>query len=158
MEDNILHPIEISTGISKKPRKISKFIIIPLIILVVVLVIGLGMYLAITGPINSIMTKAKKLQLIGTEISTAAKAQDIGTVKLKLSEVEVQLVSIKTDYRKLAWLSFLPYYADGTNALSAAGDLLDASKIAVDGIAPYADVIGLKRLSNHWGRSQNCSG
>lgn len=147
MEDNILHPIEIPTKITNNKLKISKFLVVPSIIILVFFVLIVGIYFVISGPINSIVSKGKKLQVIGTEISTAAKAQDLGTVKSKLGEVEVQLTSIKTDYQKLAWLGFLPYYADGKNALSAAGNLLDAAKIAVDGIAPYADVIGLKGLA-----------
>ena len=39
------------------------------------------------------------------------------------------------------------YYKDGEAGIATANAVIDAGIIAIDGIAPYADVIGLKGLA-----------
>lgn len=124
---------------------------IPLTIIGIITAIGLVVYLAVAGPVSRLVGSTQRLKGSVAAVATAAKSQDLGAVSAQLAAVETDLVTVRADYGRLKWLKVLPvvnlYYRDGDHALAAAKDVLDAGKITVDTLTPYADVVGLKGLA-----------
>lgn len=155
MSEELVHPLETSMPASRKPNKALKVIkIASLVIIGLAIVLGLaafGVYSAIAGPAKSIQVRVNNLQQLGGEAKNLTKSQDLGAMKTLLEKVQGEIDGIKLDVGKLKWTASLPvaknYYADVQELLGAATDMVDAGKIAIAGIAPYADVIGLKGLA-----------
>ena len=149
MEPEIVHPIELKPNLPLKiASNISKFL---LLLVLIAVIVGGAVYLSISGPIKSITKRVDNLQKIGNTASEIAKSQDLVAMKKLLSDSQVEIAGIKEDWQKISWLKSFPviknYYSDGIAVLGAADDIIDGGKIAIDGIAPYADVIGLKGLA-----------
>jgi tetrahydromethanopterin S-methyltransferase subunit G len=111
---------------------------------VIVLMIVAGIYT---------YTVAKELQTQGMTAKTQGlnaysqfKAQNLPGSEAELKNLDQSLTQIQTTYHKLAFYRSIPfvggYYRDGENGLLAADAGLDAALKAVEGIAPYADVLG----------------
>lgn len=155
-ESEIVHPIEpiVETDM-KKPNSLIKIIStisVFILLLVLTVVISAGaVYLSVSGPAKSIMKRVDNLQKIGNSVSAIAKSQDLVAMKKILTDAQVEFGGIRQDMQKMGWIQGLPviknYYSDGISVLGAGDDMIDAGKIAIDGIAPYADVIGLKGLA-----------
>jgi len=129
MEPEIVHPIELKPNLPLKiASNISKFL---LLLVLIAVIVGGAVYLSISGPIKSITKRVDNLQKIGNTASEIAKSQDLVAMKKLLSDSQVEIAGIKEDWQKISWLKSFPviknYYSDG--------------------IAPYADVIGLKGLA-----------
>lgn len=114
-------------------------------------VLAVIFFLAVFLPLKSVFISIDKLKASGQQVAVAAKSQDLGAVKKQLVVVEKDLAEVSQKYNRLSWLKLIPiannYFKDGQHGLTAASRMLDAGKITVDAIAPYADVIGLKGLA-----------
>ncbi len=155
-ETEIVHPIELESqpdmkkpnGLIKIISKISKFL---LLLMLIAAISGGAIYLSASGPIKSITQRINNLQRIGKSASTIAKSQDLIAMKKILTDSQAEIEGIRQDVQKMDWMKGFPiinnYYSDGISVLGAADDMINAGKIAIDGIAPYADVIGLKGLA-----------
>lgn len=156
MEPEIVHPIELTVEPGmKKPNlllktvnNISKFL---LLLVLIATLFGGAVYLSVSGPAKSMMKRVDNLQKIGSLASTVAKSQDLIAMKKILTDSQTEIGGIRLDMQKVGWVKNLPviknYYSDGISVLGAADDMIDAGKIAIDGIAPYADVMGLTGLA-----------
>ena len=115
------------------------------------IIVVVGVFLGLIIPGRKLGLSVHKLKRSGNVVVTAAKTQDLGAVKLQLSIVESDLAQVRKDYSGLDWLKIIPvarnYYLDGQHGLAASQYLLDATKITVEAIAPYADLVGLKGLA-----------
>jgi hypothetical protein len=127
---------------------LKKFLFIFIALIIVVGILG---YLMIVVPGKAILTSVKKLQTSGTQVTAMLKQQDMGAVKAQMTLIKSNLDEVKSNFQKLQWTASMPvlknYYADGTHSLDAANEVLAAGNLAIDGIAPYADIIGLKGLN-----------
>lgn len=141
MNDVLVHPLENKSQILK----------ILGIVFVSLVVVGVILYLILVLPAQKLLTSTEHLKTSGQLVLAAAKTQDLGAVQKQLDVFNKDLVQTRSDYSHLLWLKFVPwlgsYYSDGQHGLVAASDLLDASKLAVNAIAPYADLVGLKGLA-----------
>lgn len=155
MEPEIVHPVEI---IMDKPVK--KNIVIRIItwvslgivgIAVILLVVAGIVYSLVSGPTKAIMVRVNNLQKIGGAASEVTKSQDLKAFKELATKVQTEITGIDLEMKKMAWLKGVPvasdYYKDGEAGIAGANSVIDAGLIAIDGIAPYADVIGLKGLA-----------
>lgn len=133
---------------SSKTHKFSQVFVALLAILVLV---GVASYLFIGLPAKKLLASIKRLQTSGQETAALLKKQDLGGTKNQLVQVKSDLQAVETDFQKFRWARFLPlaknYYGDGLHGLTAAKEVLSAADVAVEAVAPYADIIGLKGLS-----------
>ena len=145
-EDTLVHPFE-SPSVSRKsalPKILGT-------ITIVLILVPVGIFLGLVIPGRKLGLSVNKLKSSGNIVVAVAKTQDLGAVKLQLSVVESDLAQVRKDYSGLGWLKMVPfarnYYLDGQHGLAASQHLLDATKITVEAIAPYADLVGLKGLA-----------
>lgn len=156
MEPEIVHPIELAVEPGmEKPNLLLKIVSntsrFLLLLVLIVVIVGGAVYLSVSGPVKSIMKRVDNLQKIGSLTSAVAKSQDLIAMKKILTDSQTEIGGIRQDMQKIGWVKNLPviknYYTDGVSVLEATDDMIDAGKIAIDGIAPYADVMGLKGLA-----------
>lgn len=78
----------------------------------------------------------------------ALKKQDIAATSTELEKTRVALTQTQKDLNSMSYLRFVPlaswYYSDASHLMNAGFYGLDAAKVLVDSIKPYADVLGLK--------------
>jgi len=134
---------------TRRPKNI--FIVAIGILLVAVLGSAVFLYFFLYLPGLKIISSAKALKASSEAVAPFIKNQDLGGIQKQLSEVKTKLDAFKSDYEKIGWLKNVPYanlyYLDGMRVTAAAYEILASAEVAIQGIAPYADVIGLKGLS-----------
>ncbi len=155
---DIFHKIHLDGSISsdnreirrnkKKVRNIPKFIGFGLIILFsAVLIFSLAVFI----PGKSLLSSAQKTTVLAKETYTLLKNQDIETAKIKLKELEENLLETQKQSARLSWLKLFPfignYQKDTEHMLKAGIAGVQAVEIAVDTLNPYADLLGLKGKS-----------
>lgn len=150
-EDTLFHPLDNQPPV-KSSKKWLKRLGISLLVLVFVALLFAGVgYLALVGPTREVVSSIKQLQLRSATVADAAKAQDLPEVSNQLSLLEKDLQTVGQKYSRLSWLKIVPFvsgfYRDGLHGLDAATHVLQAGKITVSAIAPYADLVGLKGLA-----------
>ena len=147
-ESPLVHSLADQLNVDDKPMT-SKPKNIFVIVLGPALVAFLYFFLYLPG--TKIISSAKSLEESSRAVTPYIKNQDLGGIQKQLSEVKTKLDAFKSDYEKIGWLKSIPfvnrYYFDGTHVITAAYELLASADVAIDGITPYADVIGLKGLS-----------
>ncbi len=115
-------------------------------LLVVIIVLGLLVGL----PLRKTMASVNKLKADASGAKEVAKSQDLGAMKDRIDLIKVDLQQVQKDFSAIAWLKVVPiarnYFLDGERGMKAGQSTLDAAGIAIDAIAPYADVVGLKGL------------
>ncbi len=136
---------------SKSPRGVKILLSVLTGFLGLVVLVGIFVYLFVVGPAGVVLASVKKLQSSAGQVSVYLKNQDLGGMKNQLGVVKSDLDSVGANLEKMKWLGNLPYvknyYADGVHGLNAAGEVLAAGNLAITGITPYADIIGLKNMS-----------
>ncbi|MEK7166255.1 MAG: DUF4012 domain-containing protein [Patescibacteria group bacterium] len=135
-----------------KPPKQKKLGRIGLIILILAIFIAGVVTWGAILPVKAVYTKVQKLAQISRELGESLKNQNLEEAKIKLPEVQKELVSTKTLWDSIWLFKLFPflnvYHNDGRHALEAAGYGLDAVDIAITTIEPYADLLGLKAGSS----------
>lgn len=148
-EENIVHSLD--TEIEFAP--VAKRRILPIlgIILIVVAVLAAISYFAIYRPVMGVYAQVQVLKADGQQLATVAQSQDLNQIRAQVDVIDKQLSVVIGQYQSLGWMKMIPYFGsfvnDGQHGLAAAGYILQAGKLGIDGIAPYADVIGLKGLA-----------
>ncbi len=149
-EETLVHTLE-GQPLVAPSRKFPLLLKILLIILVVIAGFTAGLAAILLPPIKKLAASVDRLKVSGAAVTVAAKSQDLKAVNQQLEVVGKDLAQLSQDYSKIAWLKIVPvanlYYADGIHGLKAASEVLEAVKITVDAIAPYADLVGLKGLA-----------
>jgi hypothetical protein len=101
------------------------------------------------------IASAKKTYNLAQEAYQAGKNQDLVMAGEKLKETEASLEETQTKYRKMRWLKIVPlvsrYYKDGESVLKAGLNGVQAGRILVEAITPYADVLGFKGQGSFMG-------
>jgi len=149
----ILHSFDDQPLVTNKP--IKRGLSMPKIfgtLGILLIVLGILTFLFIIRPVFAIVASGKKLKQEVSVMATVAKSQDLVAMKKQILVIETGLSDLQKDFIGLVWMKAVPiannYYKDGEHGLKAAANLIDAGQIAVDAIAPYADVIGLKGLAS----------
>ena len=90
--------------------------------------------------------KGMELKTAASNLQNAVKEQNLDKVKSELNNTNSALVGFKKSYRLVAWTKIIPivgrYTSDGQHALNAASYSMEAAKIIIIAIEPYADIIG----------------
>jgi len=133
---------------NSKPR-VKKILIATAIVIGIFLAFGL---IFVLRPAKKMLASVSVLQTLSNEAADALKKQDLGLVNTKLSQIEDQMKVTQADLTGFSWMKIVPfanrYYQDGVYGLSAGGELITASKVAIQAITPYADILGLKGLAS----------
>ncbi|KKQ43313.1 MAG: hypothetical protein US60_C0004G0033 [Microgenomates group bacterium GW2011_GWC1_37_8] len=91
-------------------------------------------------------------------LSKAVQEQNLDKIKTELSNTNTSLMEFKASYMSIKWLKIMPYFgsfvSDGEHAINAATYGMEAAKILVITIEPYADIIGLSNGTQDVGSGQ----
>lgn len=91
----------------------------------------------------------KKAMILAENIKTLAasvQSQDLAKMNSELTATKDSLNRLSSTYKMVAWEKFLPwagaYISDGSHAITAAAAGLDAGKLVLTVVEPYADLLG----------------
>ena len=102
--------------------------------------------------------KAVGLKSSIDNLSKAVQEQNLDKIKTELSNTNTSLMEFKASYMSIKWLKIMPYFgsfvSDGEHAINAATYGMEAAKILVITIEPYADIIGLSNGTQDVGSGQ----
>jgi len=129
-----------------------KYFLIPLIVLTLFFLILSIPTLILARPLIS---SAKRTYSLAQEAYQAVKNQDLVTAGEKFKETDESLVETQERYKKMIWLKAIPlvgnYYKDGERGLKAGLNAIQAARVLVDAITPYADVLGFRGQGSFMG-------
>lgn len=114
---------------------------------VVVCLAALGVFF---GLLPALEIKADIARLDGDlkGISEGIQTQNLNQAVSKLEIARVDFDKLKGDYRKLVWLRPVPFiggfYQDGQRLINSGHYLLEAGKVTLEALGPYADILGLE--------------
>lgn len=122
-----------------KRKKKVRFVL--LIALVFFGLIGLYIYTLVSG----ISSKGKVLIASARSLKTSFEQNDLDQMQKNLDEFSKKYEEFKNAGKGLYVFSFIPYVADYKNGIEAGDYLLSAGQESLKSIAPYADLLGLKK-------------
>lgn len=127
--------------IADKPSLKSKKVVFGVIgILLVFLVVFL--VFPLVGTVKSAQALYGSINSLSIPLST----QDLGGIKSGIEQVEKNLKSFKSALTPLGWIQIVPvvgsYWSDAQNGAQAGVATLEAAKVLIPAIEPYADVLG----------------
>jgi len=126
--------------------RFSPKIILPLVGGLGLIIIFLVFFLAL--PLWQIKNDLPPLMASGQKITAAFQSQDLNQAVGGIEETSQNLAKLGKDYRRLAWLKVIPllrnYYYDGEHLLKGGEHLLEAANVGIEGLQPYADILGLE--------------
>jgi hypothetical protein len=113
------------------------------VLLVLLILVGIVGWLS-----YGVYKDAMVLKASGDKLEAAAKSQDLNNVKTELANTKQSLTTFKKSYQKVAWAKIIPfvgtYVSDGSHAIAAGEQGLEAGDIMLTVIEPYADLLGFK--------------
>ncbi len=126
-------------------------------VLTVLGVIFLILFVGILLPGLKVYSSYKKTSAQARLFAQALKKQDINQASVELNKTRDSLRQLQSDFHLLVLARFVPivstYYNDGDHGIKAGFYGLDAGRIIIDSIKPYADVLGLKGQGSFVGGS-----
>ncbi len=132
-------PMRMNIKISKKTAGI---------IAGVVIVLGLFIVLGIVLPAVRLYAQVRILKAQGSALVADMKAEDLVKVSNDLTQTTTEFKKTQDMINGLGYLAFVPvanmYYSDAVHGMKAGDYGLQAARIMVDSLTPYADVLGLK--------------
>lgn len=115
------------------------------LLIVAILVGGIGFYAYSAA--KPLLAQKTVLEKDGQEIKQAIKEQNLVKIKNSLSTLQNHLVDLQKQIEKYKFVSSLPvvknYYADAQHGITAGMAGLRAGNLVIEGIFPYADILGL---------------
>lgn len=118
------------------------------IILLVFLVILALFTIILLAPIQKVLGDVKRTQAQVQITVDAIKKQNIELASQELDKTKAELVQTQKDLGALGILKIIPivnvYYNDAIHLVNAGFYGLDAARVLIDSVEPYADVLGLK--------------
>lgn len=133
---------------SKKLRHTKKKILRKNSLLIFFFVI-LFSYVFLIRPVQKIRAQSIVLRASAQKVKDAFKENDLDKVKTELTAFDAEYAEFENDARWIYWTRFIPivgiYTSDFRHGVLAGDSLLEAGKISVDAIAPYADLLGFKK-------------
>ncbi|MEX2012805.1 MAG: DUF4012 domain-containing protein [Candidatus Levyibacteriota bacterium] len=134
------------------PRKImSRFGFLrrkPVAILAAVLIVILLSSFALIFPAQKVYKSAKVTSEQAQGMLNALKQQNIALASTNLEQTRQALTQTQKELHSIAILKWIPiaawYYNDADHLVNAGFAGLDAARVVIDSVSPYADVLGLK--------------
>lgn len=124
------------------PLKYILFALVGLIILIVVLGLVIGL------PLFKAYQDGRKAYAQALIIKDTLKSQNIQETYNAIVATQNQVKVVKSDISGTAWATVIPFFgayiSDAQNVTIAADHGLEAAKILVTAVEPYADLLGLK--------------
>lgn len=118
-------------------------------LLVFLALLALFLFFFVYLPYRKIKAKGGEVLTSARTVSASFKNNDIDEVEKNLAELEGEYAAFQKSARRVYFLRFVPvlggYILDFKNGVEAGDHLIQAAKLAVDAIAPYADLIGFKK-------------
>ncbi len=96
-------------------------------------------------PYTRIREKGVAVMVAGKDLKTAFSKNDIDLLTVKLKVFDEKYGELETESKTVYWAKIIPYVADYKAAIEAGRYAIEAGKAAIASIAPYADLIGLKK-------------
>lgn len=118
-----------------------KSVIIPVGVILVFLVLMIF-------PAMTVYKDAKTTMEQAQGAVAALKTQNITLASTNLDQTKQALTQTQKDLHRIAFLKWVPivawYYNDADHLVSAGFSGINATRVVIDSVAPYADVLGLK--------------
>ncbi len=114
-------------------------------VLGVVVVLLLLTYVSVIRPALALQSSLKKVETAGRALKDAAKENDIDLIQQKMKGVSLAYKDVERDARGLYWAALIPYVSDLKNGVEAGRYSLTAAEKGIESIAPYADLLGMKK-------------
>ncbi|MEK7458591.1 MAG: DUF4012 domain-containing protein [Patescibacteria group bacterium] len=134
-------------------KTLGKIFLVFLIIGGILAVVGWRTY----GEILGVLAAARDVQQPAQAAYEALKSQDLIKTGEHIQVVEQKVTDLQQRYSRLSWLKPVPfagaYYRDGEHAINASVAGMNAAKIAVQAVEPYADVLGFSGKGSFTGGS-----
>lgn len=134
----------------RRTRKLTlkkKWLVIPVIILLVVLVFGAGVGLYARSVYQKVIPEKTIAESNLDELKGAIKAQDLAKISDSNQKLKEQTARLDTILNQYGYLSGLPvvknYYQDAKSALAAGKSGTKLLDLFVASIEPYKDLLGL---------------
>ncbi len=102
-------------------------------------------YFSFYVPYTRIQAKAMAVMVSGKDLKVAFAKNDIDLLSSKLKVFEEKYAEFEKESQTLYWATSIPYIADFKRGVEAGRYGIEAGKAGVASIAPYADLIGLKK-------------
>jgi len=129
----------------KARRSLPKKSLIVLAVLAAVLLV-FGLILIV--PVQKAISDAKATFAQIKITVDALKKQNIAQASIELDKTKEKLTQTQKSLDAMGYLGFIPivgiYYSDAQHLVKAGFYSLDAARVLIDSIEPYADVLGLK--------------
>lgn len=137
------------TIINNRPKiKTKRFGKKPLIILAVLGIIILIFGLVLIAPVQKAYSDANATFAQVKVTVDALKKQNIELASEELDKTKESLTQTQKSLDAMGYLNFVPiagmYYGDAKHLIKAGFYGLDAARVLIDSIEPYADILGLK--------------
>jgi hypothetical protein len=133
--------------VTKKPFKMKKvlFIVLGVFLFFLILLGGIGLY-GYTAAKSLLAFRAPIEQDVAA-LKTAVKEQNISKIKENSAKLSTDLEGLKAKIEGYSFVGSLPivknYYHDAQHGINAGLAGLRATNLAVEAVAPYADILGL---------------
>lgn len=118
-------------------------------LLVFLAALALFLFFFVYLPYQKIKARGGEVLTSARAVSASFKNNDIDELEKNLAELEGKYAAFQKSARRVYFLRFVPvlggYILDFKNGVEAGDHLIQAAKLAVDAIAPYADLIGFKK-------------
>lgn len=125
----------------KFPKKVGFAVLVVVAILAVVSII-------VAIPVYGVYKEGQVLAAKGKAVKDSVATNDISVVKAQLQTFETELGVFQKKYQSISFLKPIPlvgaYVRDGENGVQAGVYGIEAGKILLETIEPYADIIGFK--------------
>ncbi|MBI5151156.1 MAG: DUF4012 domain-containing protein [Candidatus Pacebacteria bacterium] len=157
-----VHTNPLAEALKKKDSKkgVPKFVKFFLVFFVVLLIVAGSLALVgwkMIGEVGGLLIVARQIEVPARGAYDALKAQNLIEASSKIQETEQKFKDLREKYQALAWVKSIPlasaYYTDGEHALNAGEAGVEAAKIAVNAVEPYADVLGFTGAGTFTGGS-----
>lgn len=117
------------------------------VLIIVLLILG-GLFLAVFFPAQKTYGSAMKTYKQAKKAWEAAKKQNVALAGKELEQAKKDLRETRENFSQLSFVKYIPvmnwYYNDAEHLLKASEYGLDAAIVVVDSVKPYADLLGLK--------------
>lgn len=140
-------PAASSSQIERKNVKLfskKKLGIFPIVLLIIIV----AFVVIVAGPLQKTYTSAKKTYDQARKAWDAVKKQNIELADEELAKTKIELEQTQKDLHSLSYMRFIPiaawYYNDAEHLVNAGFRGLESSKIIIDSIKPYQDLLGFK--------------
>ncbi len=128
----------------KKSSRRTHFLVIGALLFILLLVYIFGY-----RRVMKIKADASHLKKAASLVKEAVHENDIGLLEKRLNDLEKEYSVLEKDSSGIYWMGFIPflggYVKDYKHGIKGGRELIEAAKISVEAIKPYADLIGFKK-------------